>query len=118
MFPERIKKIPCVAHRLNLCVTDLFSEKTIIEKNQHFYIFAYNDEGLLRKKEITEEEKNEIESLNEVKSKISKLIKKCRHLVGSFKHSDNLNRRLKEKQNEYKLDKKKQTRSRYKNEME
>lgn len=35
-----------------------------------------------------------IKSMNDVKSRLEKLVSRCRHLVGSFKHSEELRREL------------------------
>lgn len=98
MFDAKIHKIPCAAHKLNLCVNDMFRVKKISENKNKFYVFDYNEDGDLRKKEISPNEKLSIEFINETKSKVLKILKKCKSLVGSFKHSEKLNRQLKETQ--------------------
>jgi hypothetical protein len=100
-YPNLTFRLPCANHKLNLCVNDLFkiidikSEKN--DKNQ-LYIMSFNCEGELSKKTINSTEKKQIEIINVVKEKINSLIEKCRHLVGSFRHSEVLKRKLKQKQ--------------------
>ena len=103
MFPDQIIKIPCAAHRLNLCVNDLFTLKKIIERNEKFYIYDLNDDGELRKIEISEDQKFLIENVNLTKQNILKILKKCKSLVGTFKHSEKLARQLTAKQKELNL---------------
>ena len=67
-------------------------------KDGRFFIKDFNNQGELRKKETTEDEKLEINESNVVKKKINDIIDKCRKMVGSFKHSEQLTRRLNEKQ--------------------
>ena len=83
---------------MNLCVNDLFKIKKISSKNDFFSIFEYNNQGELRKRVINGDEKIKIEQINEIKENTSNLLTKCRHLVGTFKHSEPLTRRFKEKQ--------------------
>lgn len=93
-------KLPCVAHRLNLCVGDLFRPKNITCKDEKYYIFEYTTKYQLRKTEIDPSLVDSIEKMNEIKAYFGTLIKKCKHLVGSFRSSENLTRRLKDKQQE------------------
>lgn len=97
-FPEPIFKIPCAAHRLNLCVNDLFNTKNVTEKNQIFSIFDYNEEGELRKIQLSDSQKQDIEDANGIKEKVTKVTKTCKTLVGSIRHSEKLTRQLAEKQ--------------------
>ncbi|CAF1076091.1 unnamed protein product [Brachionus calyciflorus] len=97
-FPDNVQKIPCAGHKLNLCVCDIFKIKKISEKSGKYYIFYFNEDGLLKKKEITLDEKNIIEAANLDKEFINLIIKKCKHLVGSFRHSEALQRKLRESQ--------------------
>jgi phosphopantetheine adenylyltransferase len=105
MFTD-IDKVPCSAHRLNLCANDLFSIKNItvkVERNVSIYfIFDYNENDELRKMEIDEAKKHDVETINEIKQKYIK-ISDCKHLVGSFRHSDGLVRKLKQKQIDLRL---------------
>jgi len=57
--------------------------------------------GDFRKIEISESRKAEIEHLNYLKKTINDLLVKCKHLVGSFRHSEGLLRILREKQQKY-----------------
>jgi hypothetical protein len=102
MYPEEVNKIPCAAHRIHLSATDIIKEKKIKYKKGKYYIMKYNEDGALRKTEITLAEVDEIEKTNEIKERINSLIAKCRHLVGSFNSSEKLTRSLK-KQGEYKI---------------
>jgi hypothetical protein len=110
LFPEDIIKLPCAAHRLNLAVKDLLNPKKIgcdskadISK-QTYYIYDYNEDDELRKMPIHVEKIKEIERMNTIKSHINDLVSKCKHLVGSFRFSEQLSRKLKEKQNELKVE--------------
>ncbi|CAF0998944.1 unnamed protein product, partial [Brachionus calyciflorus] len=69
--------------------------KKISEKNGKYFIFDFNDDVLLRKKEITKDEKIVIKANKKDKELINLIIKKCNHLVGSFRHSESLQRKLK-----------------------
>lgn len=102
MFDSKVHKIPCAAHKLNLCVNDLFRVKKITENKNKFFIYDYNEDGDLRKKEISSTEKLSIKFTNEVKSKVLNILKKCKSLVGSFKHSEKLTRQLRETQKKLK----------------
>ena len=103
-FPEKVLKIPCAAHRLNLCVKDLFKEKHVFTKRGRKFIKDYNEDDELRDREISPVELERIEEMNGVKEVVGSLIKKCRHLVASFNSSDRLARRLKEVQEEHELE--------------
>ena len=103
LFPENIFKLPCAGHRLNLAVGDIFSEIIIIEKidkttNERIYkIKNYNKDGLMRESvSINQDQKEEIMKMNKIKKSLNDLISRCRHLVGSFRHGDQLNVKLKE----------------------
>ncbi|MEI2421645.1 hypothetical protein V6O07_15320, partial [Arthrospira platensis SPKY2] len=50
------------------------------------------------KMEINQDEKYLIEANNVDKEYLNLIIKKCKHLVGSFRHSESLKRKLKESQ--------------------
>ena len=102
MFKEPFK-FPCAGHRLNLCVSDLFKLKKIYEKENSFSVFEINNNEELRKKTIGFLEKEKIEEVNEAKTDILSLMSKCRRLVSSFRHSEQLFRRLKENQQELNL---------------
>jgi len=106
LFPESIIKLPCAAHRLNLTAKDLLNEKNVghDSKTDKYYIFDYNDEDQLRKMHIPVERVNEIIKMNSIKSNINALVSKCKHLVGSFRFSEQLTRKLKEKQKEFKIE--------------
>jgi hypothetical protein len=95
MYPEEVNKIPCAAHRIHLSATDIIKEKKIKYKKGKYYIMKYNEDGALRKTEITLAEVDEIVKTNEIKERINSLIAKCRHLVGSFNSSEKLTRSLK-----------------------
>ena len=101
MFPQDIKKIPCAGHRINLCVNDMFKIRKVKTKkipNQRakegFFVKSFDVDGKLLEKQITEEQKVDIEQTNRTKEDFEKIIAKCRHLVGSFKHSDQLVKKL------------------------
>ena len=106
LLPQEVEKLPCSAHRINLCVKDLFKVTNIIETKRKFFIFDYNDEDELRKIEINDETKIEIEETNNVKESLNLIISKCKRLVSSFSHSEALVRKFKEKQNFLKLTRK------------
>ncbi|XP_065642455.1 zinc finger BED domain-containing protein 4-like [Hydra vulgaris] len=82
-FDDNVLKIPCAGHRLNLVCHEV--------KN-------YDGNGKLINKEITESEVKEIEKINEGKLEIAKVISSCRHIVGSFKHLEMLQKKLREVQ--------------------
>ena len=94
--------MPCAAHRLNLCVNDILNEtkikNAVVNNCEQYSVKKFNDEGELKTTKISHEEKKKIERANEVKLFYSKLIAKCRHLVGSFRHSSILTSKLKERQ--------------------
>jgi hypothetical protein len=52
MLSDNVEKIPCSAHRINLCVNDLFKVVKISEKEGCFFIYDYNEFDELRKIEI------------------------------------------------------------------
>ncbi|CAF1116182.1 unnamed protein product [Brachionus calyciflorus] len=108
LFPEKTLKLLCAGHKLNLCVNDIFKIKNISEKNGKYFIFDFNEHGDLRKQEINIETKNLIENDNKIKNYINCIIKKCKHLVGSVKYSESLERNLKnvQKQLNYRHSKK------------
>ena len=60
-----------------------------------------NLNGDFRKTFVDETRKNKIKNLNEIKTNLNAILTKCKHLVGSFRHSEGLLRRLREKQIEY-----------------
>jgi hypothetical protein len=100
-----LKKFPCAGHRLNSCVFDIYKEIKISEKIKNerkvYSVFEQNLNGDFRKIEISESRKAEIEHLNYFKKIINDLLVKCKHLVGSFRHSEGLLRILREKQQKY-----------------
>ena len=98
LLEKDIIKLPCAAHRLNLVVGDIFKVKNIIKRKGNAFIYDYNEDDCLRLLPIDENKVEEIESLNEIKEYVESIIKKCKHLVGSFNSFEQLNRRLKEKQ--------------------
>ncbi|CAF1130762.1 unnamed protein product, partial [Brachionus calyciflorus] len=95
--------VPCTAHKLNLSANDVLREKKIKIKydkngNDQYYIKDFDDDGVLRQKEITYEEAKILESVNIFKKDLNEIISKVRKLVGSFKHSYLLTKNLREKQ--------------------
>ena len=98
MLPDNVAKIPCSAHRIILCVNDLFKVVKISEKECCFFIYDYNEFDELRKIEINIETKLKIEESNTIKEGLNTLISKCKRLVSSFSHSESLVRQLKQKQ--------------------
>lgn len=98
LMDNNIIKLPCAAHRLNLVVGDILKVKNIIRRKKVTAIFDYNEDDCLRLLPIDETKVEEIEALNDIKESVESIIKKCKHLVGSFNSSEQLNRRLKEKQ--------------------
>ena len=94
---------PCAAHRLNLCVdytlkTKLVKTKYDKDGKVRYYVRDFNENAEIRKVEINNETLQEIEHVNEMKEEINRILGKCKKLVGSFRHSESLTRRLKEKQ--------------------
>ena len=54
---------------------------------------------------LTREQENHVNDLNNIKTNVVQpVISKCKKLVGKFKHSESLNRLLKQYQNEHKLE--------------
>ncbi|CAF1078285.1 unnamed protein product [Brachionus calyciflorus] len=105
LFSGNIQRIPCAAHKLHLCVNDLFKIKNIKfkldkERNREMaFIRDVDKDGCSRDLMIDEITQNQITSINAIKNELlNPLMSKCRRLVGSFKHSDSLTRILKEKQ--------------------
>ena len=94
--------MPCAGHRINLCAEDIFKEKKIKIKNKNgselFYVKEFNEEGRLLEKEIDLASVREIEVMNKIKGDLNAIIKKCKHLVGSFRHSDILMNKLRKVQ--------------------
>ncbi|XP_065651310.1 zinc finger BED domain-containing protein 4-like [Hydra vulgaris] len=88
-------------------LSEIFSEWSTSNK-----IFAlvtdsvkdYDGNGKLINKEITESEVNEIEKINEGKLEIAKVISSCRHIVGSFNHSEMLQKKLREVQETFRYE--------------
>ena len=103
-FPASIQKLPCAGHRINLCVNDLFKEKKIktvknnINNHEQIFVKTFNAEGKFSQMEISKTEATIIEDSNNIKLILGDLISKCRHLVGSFRHSGNLKNKLQEQQ--------------------
>ncbi|XP_047135552.1 zinc finger BED domain-containing protein 4-like [Hydra vulgaris] len=102
-FDDNVLKIPCAGHRLNLVVNDLLNARDIKVKkfkngSKRYQVKDYDGNGKLINREITESEVKEIEKINEGKLEIAKVISSCRHIVGSFKHSEMLQKKLKEVQ--------------------
>ena len=76
-----VQQFPCAAHRLNLCVSDLFKIKTIkkriINGNESEYsIFDFNEKGDLRKTIIDDEAIIRIEALDSSKAFINSILAK------------------------------------------
>ncbi|CAF0986476.1 unnamed protein product [Brachionus calyciflorus] len=95
--------IQCSAHRLNLWIDytlepRLVKTKMDNEENTRYYVRDFNENCEIRKIKINNETLEEIEHLNEMKDEINRILGKCKKLVGSFKYSEFLSRRLKEKQ--------------------
>ncbi|XP_012565115.2 uncharacterized protein LOC105849309 [Hydra vulgaris] len=102
-FADNVLKIPCAGHRLNLVVNDLLNARDIKVKkikngSKRYEIIDYDGNGKLINRETTESEVKEIEKINEGKLEIAKVISSCRHIVGSLKHSEMLQKKLKEVQ--------------------
>ncbi|CAF1106996.1 unnamed protein product [Brachionus calyciflorus] len=103
-FSNDMLKLPCAAHKLNSCVTDLLNIKKIkikIDKNnnQKFFIREYDKLGKCKDTEISEQEAQRIENLNFIRSEIlKKLTSKCKRLVGLFRHSEQNTRIFRDKQ--------------------
>ncbi|XP_047146266.2 zinc finger BED domain-containing protein 4-like [Hydra vulgaris] len=102
-FDDNVLKIPCAGHRLNLVVNHLLNARDIKVKkfkngSKRYQVKDYDGNGKLINREITESEVKEIEKINEGKLEIAKVISSCRHIVGSFKHSEMLQKKLKEVQ--------------------
>nr|XP_047132437.1 zinc finger BED domain-containing protein 4-like [Hydra vulgaris] len=102
-FDDNVLKIPCADHRLNLVVNDLLNARDIKVKkfkngSKRYQVKDYDGNGKLINREITESEVKEIEKINEGKLENAKVISSCRHIVGSFKHSEMLQKKLKEVQ--------------------
>ncbi|CAF1027994.1 unnamed protein product [Brachionus calyciflorus] len=57
------------------------------EENTRYYVRDFNENGEIRKVEISNETLEEIEHLNEMKDEINRILVKCKKLVGSFKHN-------------------------------
>ena len=102
-FDDNVLKIPCAGHRLNLVVNDLLNTRDIKVKklkngSKRYEVKDYDGNGKLIIKEITESEVKEIEKINEGKLEIAKVISSFRHIVGLFKHSEMLQKKLREVQ--------------------
>nr|XP_047143006.1 zinc finger BED domain-containing protein 4-like [Hydra vulgaris] len=102
-FDDNVLKISCAGHRLNLVVNDLLNARDIKVKkfkngSKRYQVKDYDGNGKLINREITESEVKEIEKINEGKLEIAKVISSCRHILGSFKHSEMLQKKLKEVQ--------------------
>lgn len=102
-FKDENLHFACVAHKLNLSVRDLEHVKVVkcvvdSQGSKSFSVKAFNEEGELKNQQISSTEAKRIETVNEHKNLFNFLVAKCRKLVGSFRHSESLNRKLKEKQ--------------------
>ena len=74
---DEIIKLPCAAHTLNSCVKDLVKEVTITYSKGKHYIFDFNQDGNRQKIEVNDQDISDIEAMNEIKSVINSVIKKC-----------------------------------------
>lgn len=83
---ENVTSIPCLAHNLNLCVSDLFSNA----KQKKAYAKL--------KKANSNYEDTTLLYLIDIKESVNELILKCKKLIGSFRHSEALVKKLKEYQ--------------------
>ena len=66
----------------------------------------FQEDGSIALTPIKSSEKKTIEKLNLIKIELDSISKKCRHLVGSFRHSESLQKQLKVKQTELKYESK------------
>lgn len=112
-FSSRVLKFPCSAHKLNLAVNDLFKSKILKIKfnkstnTSYLVVRSFDSKGNSKDIIIDEIEKSRIEEQNLIKENyLNPLIGRCKKLVGSFSHSEGLNRRLKVKQDELGLERK------------
>ena len=105
-FPEKIFKLPCGGHRLNLCVNGILKVKVI---NTHLQKIkgVLVDTIRIKKCDVNGDcklvviDRAELECVmntNSIINDLNNLLIKCRHLVGSFKHSDQLKQALLETQ--------------------
>ena len=95
--------LSCSAHKLNLAVRDALVEKKFKIKsdsngNTQYYVKDFDDDGLLKQTEISQDEMENIEAMNSYKKEMNDVVSKTKKLVGAFKHSENLTRNLREKQ--------------------
>jgi hypothetical protein len=74
--------------------TEQFFVNRKLEKREVIKVKLFNTEGQLQLQIINETQVALIEKQNEVKARMNELLAKCRHLVGSFKHSSELKRIL------------------------
>ncbi|CAF1090283.1 unnamed protein product [Brachionus calyciflorus] len=105
------KFVPCVAHRINLCVNDIMSEKgvkTIFNNlgEEEIFVKLFDDSGSLKQHKIDLLMKNEIEKSNNYKKSFLNVVNKSKELVGSIKHSIQLTENLRKKQEILKLENK------------
>ena len=101
-----VVKIPCTGHRLDLSVNDIFKEKNITEKivngKKVFVVKDLNEEGKICTTLKTPAEKELIDNTNNCKIIVNELLSKSKKLIGSFKHSSQLQNKLKDAQNKLK----------------
>lgn len=91
--------LPCAGHKLNSCVNDLFKER-VVKQNLINNLIVYSvkqfeEDGTLKTKVIDKKEYEDILLTNESKAFVNKELAACRHLVGSFHHSEPLQLKLK-----------------------
>ncbi|CAF1096031.1 unnamed protein product [Brachionus calyciflorus] len=104
LLNDEILKLPCSAHKINLCVSDLFKHKKIkikIDKNNNeiYYVREYDKDGKCKDLEISKQRSDEIVNLNKIREDVlNKILGKCKKMVGSIRHSESLTRLLKNKQ--------------------
>ncbi|CAF1084047.1 unnamed protein product [Brachionus calyciflorus] len=95
--------VPCAAHRINLCVNDIMSEKEVKTKfnnlgEEEFFVKLFDDFGSLKQHKIDLLMKNEIEKSNNYKKSFLNVVNKSKKLIGSFKHSIQLTENLRKKE--------------------
>ncbi len=103
MFPAKVIKLPCAAHRMNSVMKDVFQETKIkVKKNNDqilYYAKVYHpDSEEYKDTEIDLDEVQELTELNHAIEETNETLQQCRHLVGSFNHNGELKRELRVQQ--------------------
>lgn len=103
LFPEKVIKLPCAAHRMNSVMKDVFQEtkikvKTIKDEVIYFAKVYHPETEEYKDTVINLEQLKNLTELNHAIEETNKTLQQCRHLVGSFNHNGELKHELRTQQ--------------------